>query len=275
MTKYRESVSFDRINFFWIVIDNGRLVMNPTKDDLLGTKMKRYNDTNICPICREEKETDKRELIVDNILYPKNAGYRKETREWLCKKHWSNRNPNSTNSLMKSLRNRRTGNLNYDRQIFGDNCEKLTERLLGAEMLSTKYDKYSMLPLDHGLVTKNISVMIGDKLVDLYGKIPQTKGARISIQIVKRDYSIYEYDIWYRHVENEHGKKFDILILYCMSKDGDKIKRIYIFPNGEVALIGSITISKNAVGKWYKKYRVIDEEFLKKANSIWQKIINE
>lgn len=56
MSKHRISVSIDGKNFFWIVVDNGKFIRNPTKEDRMGTKLKCYNKTNICSICRKELE---------------------------------------------------------------------------------------------------------------------------------------------------------------------------------------------------------------------------
>ena len=34
-----------------------------------------------------------------------------------------------------------------------------------------------------------------------------------------------------------------------------------------------MAIYKNAIGGWYKKYRIIDENIIKLVNDIWQDII--
>ena len=92
MTKYRIYVVVDEQNQFWIVVDNGRFIRNPTKEDLMGTKLRYYNPTNICPECRKENNiTDK------SILYPGNARCSEDekgnkTREWLCYRHGYNKN---------------------------------------------------------------------------------------------------------------------------------------------------------------------------------------
>ncbi len=68
--KSRIHISFDEINFFWMVWNgtSKKLIKNPTKDDLSGTKLKCYNKTNICPICREEDNiTDKSILHSQNV----------------------------------------------------------------------------------------------------------------------------------------------------------------------------------------------------------------
>lgn len=73
MAKYKISVSLDEENPFWIVVDNGRFIRNPTEEDLKCTRSITYNLTNICPRCREEWEKDGIELTDKSILYPKNA----------------------------------------------------------------------------------------------------------------------------------------------------------------------------------------------------------
>ena len=59
------------------------------------------------------------------------------------------------------------------------------------------------------------------------------------------------------------------------------IERIYIFTYEDVRKRTSIAIIKNPMNSrhtcsiipWYEKYRVTDEDELKKANEIWKKII--
>lgn len=52
MAKYKISVSIDEKNFFWIVVDNGKLIKNPSEGDLKNAMLKSYNKTNICTKCR-------------------------------------------------------------------------------------------------------------------------------------------------------------------------------------------------------------------------------
>lgn len=276
MTKYRIHVSFDEINFFWVVMDNGMLIANPTKEDLYGTKLKKYNKTNICDRCREENK------ITDNsILYSGNARTELDkggnwTGKWDCPRCWQDFDPNSQDNLIKSVRDRRTGNLHNPDQIFADNCEELTSKVFGVERLAVKYDKYSKLPYDHPAIAGHISVMIGDKLVDLYGKVPQTKGASLLI----RRQGILESEYWHSSLKNEHNKEFDVLMFYCVSKDGKLLERIYIFPSWEIINMTGIVIHKNPTrisgrrfNRWYELYRIVDEEFLNRVNEAWKKII--
>lgn len=285
MSKYRIKVSFDGENFFWIVIDNGKLIKDPTKEDLKETKLKFYNKTNICDKCREELKIEYKELIDKSILYPGNAVHNidekgNRTEEWVCLKHYGRNyniyDPDSWNNIKKSLRDRRTGNLRDSDNILGDNSEDLTEKWLGAERLSVKYDIYASLPLDHGPVTKHINVKIGNKLVDLYGKIPQTKASTISIVIKDGVYDTYEYEMWHHALYMEHDKTFDILIFYCFNEEGKTIERIYIIPYSEILKRKSIGIYKNVKNcsiRWYEKYLMEDEKELKFVNKILSDII--
>lgn len=48
----------------------------------------------------------------------------------------------------------------------------------------------------------------------------------------------------------------------------------YIFPIEEIIIRTGISIVKDNPCGWYEKYRITDEDELKKANEIWQKIKN-
>lgn len=280
MYRYRESVSFDCKNFFDILIDNGKLIMNPDEENLKDTMFKRYNLTNICPICRDElKAGNMSELTERSILYPKNALRRidengKKTTEWVCKRHhailYQRYDTLSNNNIIKSMTDRRTGNLKDRGNIFADNCQELTCRMFGVEDLNKKNDKYNN-PFDHTPIPKGTSIMIEDKLVDLSGKIPQTKGGR---------YNCGSYG--FGNLESEWNKEFDIEILWCVSKDGLTVEREYIIPKKNIydpdmkKGIKSITIYKNSeipASGWYTRYRINDEKELRRANIFWMQII--
>jgi len=266
MTRYKVKVTIDENNPFWIVVDNGILIRNPTQEDLKDSKFISYSDDNICPICREENNiTDK------SILYPRNANRDtdkngKKTDEWVCKRHslmhYHRYDPDSYSNIRKSMSACRMMNSKYHNKIIGDRCEELTKKWTGAKRLSVEHDKYSQLPIDHGPITKHIHVMIGDKLVDLYGKVPQTKGHSYNPK----------YDRWAIDTRKERNKEFDILIFYCISEDGKTVERIYIFPKEEMTKNG-ITISKNPSRgiQWYEKCRVTDECELNKVDEMWKK----
>ncbi len=186
-------MSIDGENFFWIAVNNGRFIRNPTKEDLGGTKIIYYNKTNICSRCREENRiTDK------SILYPNSALRERDTEgncaeRWLCNnchgKH-ERKNPNSSNAK-------------------GDLFQELTCRwrstvsTITVEDLNKKLDCYNT-PIDHSRDSE-----LG---------IPQTKGCF---------YNSYSQH-WHQNFKNEHnqianGFEFDVLILYCASEDGKTI----------------------------------------------------
>ena len=258
MTKYKISISIDEQNSFWIVVNNGNIINNPTKEDLIGAKPKYYNKTNICPRCRKENN-----ITIKSILYPGNS--RRDTdkegkkiEEWVCSRHGLNHynkyDSNGQNNMRKSLADRRTGNLNDPDNVFGYKCEELTCRWRGIKNLNKEYDNYHS-PIDHSIDPE-------------LGKI-QTKGAKL----ITLRYDKLKYDIWSITLRNDYTKEFDHIILYCVSKDGRLIERIYIIPKKEILIRTGMAIYKNAIGGWYKKYRIIDENIIKLVNDIWQDII--
>jgi hypothetical protein len=102
-----------------------------------------YNRTNTCDICHDN-------------LYSGNA--RKEHNEkgdwtgrWLCEKcgnRHRQRLPNSQNNIIKSLRDRRIGNLDPNSSAAkGDLFEDITYKTRGIKILSIEEDNYR-LPLE-------------------------------------------------------------------------------------------------------------------------------
>jgi len=275
MSKYNKRckvyVTIDENNSFWIIAESGKIVCrNPTKEELDKVpRIVRYNDSNICPRCREENN------ISDNsILYPQNAVHDtdkcgKKTDEWVCirhgRRHYGKYNRNSSDNIRKSKSGRRTGILDPNsNQALGDDCEEETYRLFGAKRLSVELDNYR-LSNDHGPIPEGVSIMIEGKLVDLSNKIPQTRGKSYDSK----------YGAWIQNLDVEHNKKFDILIFYCVSEDRKIIERVYIFPKHVLNMV-SIGIYKNPSRgiQWYEKYRITDEVFLNKANEIWRGIVD-
>jgi hypothetical protein len=100
MVKCRISVSIDGDNFFWVVIDNGIFIRNPTKEDLTGSKIRYYNKTNVCPIYKEENKRHGNQLTDKCILYPGNARRFNINCEdiWFCERH-SGKYRNNPNSI--------------------------------------------------------------------------------------------------------------------------------------------------------------------------------
>ena len=300
MAKYRISASFDGKNFFWIVVDNGMLIRNPTEEDLKETKNNLkgkfppiyYNETNVCPICRGEYERGEiLELTDKSILYPGNVlcltdKNGKKTDIVVCYNHgmrdYQRYNLNSMLNVHKALAGCRTGNLNPTSDTAkGNNFEILTDNILGTKRLSIKYDKYSKLPLDHSLIPNGLVIEFGGKLVDLSGKIIQTKGA----------YYSDKYRFWYQNFQDELGSikkgfKFDYVVVYCASEDGKTIERIYFIPVKEIFDLEIKKKVRTCIGVyrnpnpvrgpfWYEQYRVTNEDSLKKVNEIWKQIINK
>ena len=277
-TKYKINVSFDKINFFWVVVDNGKFIMSPTEEDLKYAQEKYYNDTNMCPICRKECEKEGKELTNKSVLYPGNT-YRntdksgKKVDQYVCTLHanrsYQRYNINSMNHIIKSLAHRRTGYLEYHNIILGDNCEKLTETLLRAKMSSIEYDNYE-LSYDHLVTPEGVSVEIRGKLIDLSGMILQTKGSTFKRYIgANGGYMFGKFD-------KEWNKKFDFEILWCISDDGLIVERGYIIPKKEVDKRTAAAILKYPTGyEWYERYRANDENLLSDANEAWKKIISK
>lgn len=268
--RYKIIISTDEQNFFWITIDDGIVAWNPTGEDLKGAIVKSYNKTNMCELCiKENNITDK------SILYPGNAkkwinreGVR--TDKWVCNKHWArdyNHSPSGILSLQKSLRHRRLGIQNPDSpNAIGDRGERLTDMIFRTTRLSVKDDCYNG-PLDHSQIPKGTFVKLRERLIDISEKIPQTKIANFTIDIGTNGGWFYKY----RTIE--HKKRYDIMILWCISKDKLSIERGYIIPKDMTNKIISIGIIKDPSRiVWYDEYRIIDENILEQINEYWRKI---
>lgn len=193
------------------------------------------------------------------------------TGKYLCKKDYERHNSNSNNSIIKSMRNRRLGNLKDPYNILGDNCEELTSRWLGVKRLSIELDSFSRIPLDHTPIPNGTIIEIGTKLVDLSGKILQTRGSNYRTSGYWKSGGTLELD-WF--------KEFDYMVLYCISKDGTYVESIYTIPKEEIFNLETgesrtaITITNIGNPKtWYEKYRVTNEETLRKVSEIWKQIL--
>lgn len=189
--------------------------------------------------------------------------------KWICQSCYNkdySKLPNCRNMLRKLVSNVRTGNQdpNSSRAI-GDNFQELTciwrstVSAVIVEDLNKKLDNYNT-PIDHSRDSE-----LG---------ILQTKGCLYN-QLDRR----WALSFIREHNQIEKGFEFDTLILYCASKDKNIIERIYIIPVEEIINRNSIAVMKNPLknGKpmipWYERYRVKDEDELKKVNKIWGKII--
>ncbi len=244
----------------WVIADeNGKTInRNPTKDELKDLEEENpegrgnYNITNTCDRCRKRGIIEK---LVKGKTYRE---YRdgKSTGYWLCNKCYE---ADYHLDVGHSKSSRRTGDLNEPRHIFADDCQKLTKiwrstiSNVPVEDLNEKLNNHK-IPIDHSYDSE-----LG---------IPQTKGCLYSSK----------YELWSQKFDNEHsqivrGFEFDNLILYCVSKDGKTIERLYIFPVEEILSITGISIYNNDSYHWYNKYRITDEEEIKKVNDIWKSII--
>lgn len=266
MAKYKIFVTIDEQNKFWIVVNNGKFIRNPTEEDIKGTKVLYYNQTNICPICRKEYKIDGKKLTNKSILYPKNARHDTDkdgnkTEEYACYRHgngnYERYAPNSQHNIQKALRNRRTGNVGpKTNQAKGDRGEELLCQWKGYTNLNKKFDKYTRNPID----------CFNDKTGEYY----QVKVA-------------YYDSINRRWGQNFLGIEFGFrsLFLFCISEDGQTVERGYDIPEKEVINVTGITITKYAKSgllyenEQHEKNRITDEKELKKINEIWKNILEE
>lgn len=224
----------------------------------LGYKKKYYNRDNTCDRCREEKRiTERSKLTCGNANKEKDKNGDWNER-WLCndcirplyyRKWYDNIKHNITKS--------RKGNLDPNcTKAKADKSQELTCRLFGVKDLNKENDNFNV-PIDHSRHSK-----LG------------------IIDTQCRFYSV-KYKCWsFSELARYQNKKIDHVISYCISSDGQTIERIYIFPIKEIVNRTGINILKyDKTGNlyiygWYEKYKIIDEEFVKKANEIWRDIIN-
>lgn len=228
------------------------------KDDVyirnIVPKIRHYNPTNICDNVDEDGNKCEEKLVSGRVRrdYDKDGNW---TGKWICKmcrmKEYRKLS-NSNSNIIKSLRDRRIGNQNPSSEnAKGDNSQELACILYEWEDLNKKYNNY------------NYPVDCYDSKTGLYH---QVKGV----------FYYSERGFWpFTNFEREFGKKYETMVCFCISKDGKTIERIYKFPENVVKNRYGATIVKNPVRgvQWYKKYRVEDEDELKKANDIWKHII--
>lgn len=269
MAKQKAFVSIDGKKPIWVIKEDRKIInKNPVKEELKGLELEKYTDGrskprgkykvgSICPRCIEYKD-----VTENSILCPGNACREKdkdgnETGEYICFKHWSRNyqryDHNSTNNVIKSMANCRTGNISPDSEnAKGDKCAKLACLEFEWIDLNKKNDNYCS-PID-----------CYDPKTGLYH---QVRG------------KLYEpkYRSWHlTSIEGEWTKKYRDMVFYCINEDGYRIERIYIIPLQEINIRKGITIYKNPSrgAQWYEKYRVTEEE-LKISNKIYQKINEE
>lgn len=258
----------------WVVIDDsGKIInYNPTKEELTGLdfcqnlrdrrfRRENYNETNTCPMIKKDGTICGKELIPHYTMRERDKDGN-ETGRWLCKNCHSIYDPNGQWYLLRSVENRRTGNLSPESPCgIGDKFQELTSvwrstiSTIPVEDLNKKLDNYNV-PIDHSPDSE-------------LGTI-QTRG---------RFYSRRRGAWSFSNLEREWDKPFDHEIFYCTSKDGTLVERMYIFPSEEIEIRKSIDIIKNPtdahrnpITPWYEDFRIRDEETIKKVNEIWKSI---
>lgn len=168
-----------------------------------------------------------------------------------CNSKIIDRLPNSRNNIIKSLRDCRTGRQDPNSSnAKADKSQELACKLYGWIDLNKKYDNHNY-PLD-----------CLDPNTGLY------------YQIRGRYYTI-DANWPFTRFDREWNKIFEDMICFCFSKDGKLVERIYKFPENIVKDRRGAGIVRNITKgrQWYEKYRVKDEDELKKANDIWKDII--
>jgi hypothetical protein len=221
-----------------------------------------YNRTNTCEKIKEDGTICG---INFDDLFGWQRPYRERNKEgvwngkWICNKcHAKQRTKEERHKEYREsyLTDRLTGNQNPSHSnAKGDLTEELTNRWKGTDSLNKKNDNY-ISPLDHS----------PDPIT---GLIYQTKSKWYDP--INRS--------WKHSWKREQNKTFDKLILYCISKDGKTVERIYIFPREEILERSSVCIVKYQLRKssgvlyWYEEFRVTNEDELKKVNKIWEEIL--
>ena len=210
-------------------------------------KYKHYNRTNTCDRCREENRiTERSRLYSGNaIRWIDEKG--NWTGKWLCILCWHKEDNND-----RFIRgHRRTNNQDPNStNVMGDMFQELSCRFYDAKDLNKENDNYNF-QVDH--LCKELGYF-------------QTKGA-----LYNSTYMNWKQDL--RKLKDG----FEVLVLYCASKDGKIIERIYIIPYEEILRLTGITITKNSSrsSAWYEQHRVKDKEILIRINNIWKKILEE
>ncbi len=272
MAKYKISVSMDEKNFFWIIVENHKIINNnPTKEELSNiSKTICYNETNICPRCREENGITDRSILYPGRTYREKNKDGKKTGKWVCSKHWSryynNYDPNSWNNIRKGLANYNIDNQNPNSsQAKGDKGEELLSTWKNYKNLGKKdyHSRRDFLDEETGMYYQ-----------------------------VKTSYYNPIETCWSASFQNEiksigKGFMFKDLYLFCISEDGKRVERVYRIPEKEIEIseegITKRTIIKvyknptdswgNHITPWYEQYRISNEnEELKKLNEMWREI---
>lgn len=248
------------------------LIEEPCKDGR-GKPRCGYIVGATCYRCIEEKDVTKKSILRPGNAYQERDKDGKETGRCICCKHrkrdYGKYDQNSWGNFLKSLADCRT-----DNQDPNSNCAKgdLFQELTCAwrstistvivEDLNKKLDNYRT-PIDHSCDSE-------------LGTI-QTKGC-----FYNSDYRTWSQNFKNERSQIDRGFNFDVLILYCASKDGKYIERLYIFPVERILERTQVSIVKNPKDRWgnsrtswYDQYRITDKATIEKVNKIWKEIIDK
>lgn len=248
MTNYKDYRIIDERPKYIIVDGHGQVInKHPTKEELSSvTKWNfKYNDTNTCYMCRKNFND-----VAGHPLREKIDKKGKEIIIWICQTCYNNR-PDSHKNIIKSFADKRTKNQDPNSpNAKAHDTQELACKLYGWEDLNKKYDNY---------VTP----------IDCYD--PKT-GLHHQVQ----GRSLYNNYMWsFGGFEDEWGKSFETMVCVCFNNDWKIVERIYKFTEKIVknkTCAGIVKNSSKGCG-WYEKYRVTNEEELKRANNIWKDII--
>lgn len=227
-----------------------------------GLWKKRYNDTHTCDRCGksfEEIEKLGRTPLQEN---DKDGNW---TGKWDCYACRSKYDPNSYGNLIKSMSNCRTGSQNPNHSCTkGEQDVELACRLYGYIDLNKKYD-------NHGTEIDCL-----DEKTGLYHQIRGRSLGIISRSVTTKGEKYYEG--WhFTRLEREWYKEYENMIFFCKNKDRKIVEEIYKIPHWEMIGRKSIGIYKDMPRRvrWYEQYRVKDPGEIKRANELWQKILEE
>lgn len=256
-----------------MVILNGRAIVvdkNPSKERLDKAILWsfKYNENNTCYRCIKEGKTIEESQLHTCRTYQERDKEQRKTGEWICINHWNKdhqkHNHNSRNNALKSIANCRTiGRSPGSNQEKGDIGEELLCRWKKYKNLNKENDNYSRgTPIDCQCPTTGLYYQVK---IAYYSSIyrswkQDSKGLQNSIS---------------------QGFIFKSLFLFCIGKDGKIVERTYEIPEKEIISRTSIGVYKyDSEGRpwkngWYEKYRINDEDELKKVNKIWQRILEE
>lgn len=249
-----------------IVDENGKVINRyPKEEELKGLEKEPrkaqdtvskgiyYNKTNACDKCGIKFDYLKK---LGNHPHRECDNRGKETGKWLCHKCYAKYRYRITIGSIKDCRTKDYGLRSTNRE--GDKVQLLINLLEGFEDLNKKMDCYNF-PID------SIDPITG-----------------LGYQIKGLIYDSINMCWGFARLQKELHKEFHSIFLVCKSEDGKYIERIYKIPKSKITTNG-ITIYKSpmnsrgtsVVTPWYEKYRIMDKDYINKANEIWEIILKE